>query len=563
MIIGIDLGTTNSLAAVYRNNETEVIPNALGETLTPSVISLTEDDQILIGRAAKERLITQPKRTVAHFKRLMGYGREVSLGSRRFRPEELSSLLLHQLKTDAEQSLGQEVTDIVISVPAYFNEFQRRATRQAGELAGLRVSAIVNEPTAAALAYGLQEAEDESSFIVFDLGGGTFDVSILEWFDGVMEVRSVAGDNFLGGEDFVEALVDGFYRRTGTRASSLSAQERERVHTLAEQAKRQLNTDSVVRMSLEREEGTLSWDITAEDFAELCEPLLTRLRRPVERALRDARMELSDIDQVVLVGGSTRKHLVQKLVTSLFGRLPLRHLDPDEVVARGAAVQAALKAKDRALEDTVLVDVCPYTLGINTSHEVDGKRIGDLFSPIIERNTVVPVSREGRFFPTRHHQTNLRLQIYQGESRYCEDNIELGELNCRLPSLPCDDNPVDVRFTYDVNGLLEVEAHVVASGETRRTVIQHGSNNLSEEQVAERLAALAHLKIHPRDQADNRNLLERAKRLYAELIGPERRRLGELIDTFAAALETQDDERIAQAYHRVQEELDMIDPYRQ
>lgn len=562
MILGIDLGTTNSLAAVYRGEQTELIPNGLSETVTPSVVSVDDDDGVIVGRAARERLITEPKRSVATFKRHMGYGREIALEKRAFRPEELSGLVLRQLKADAEHYLGEEVTDAVISVPAYFNDFQRRATRQAGELAGLNVQGIVNEPTAAALAYGLQEAEDESSFLVFDLGGGTFDVSILEWFDSVMEVRSVAGDNFLGGEDFNQVLVDGFYRKTGLTPEALSRHEHERVHALAEQAKRQLNSDAAVRLSLNRDDGTYVWDVTAEDFARLCEPLLTRLRRPIERALRDARMQLNDIDQVVLVGGSTRQHLVQKLVTTIFGQLPLRHINPDEVVARGAAVQAALKAKDRALSDVVLVDVCPYTLGINTSRATGGQRLRDVFAPIIERNTVVPVSREERFWALEDYQTRLQINVYQGESRQVGDNIMLGTLDCRLPAVPARKNPVDVRFTYDVNGLLEVEVHVVASDETYRTVIQQGVNNLSESQVAERLAALAHLKIHPRDKAENRNLLERAKRLYEESIGSEREEVGELFDMFAAALESQDPDTITDVYRTVKAQLDVMDPQR-
>ena len=350
MIIGIDLGTTNSLCAVWQDGQAVMIPNALGHTLTPSVVGLSDAGEILVGLPARERLLTHPQLTAAVFKRYMGSDRQMALGKQRFRAEELSALVLKSLKADAERYLGQPVTEAVITVPAYFSDAQRKATRIAGLLAGLKVDRLLNEPTAAALAYGLHQNEPESRFLVFDLGGGTFDISILELFEGVMEVRASAGDNFLGGEDFVEALIDGFVAAVGAPAGLTDKQADPYVYQAlrkqAEQAKRALSGTNQAQMEIEFNDRPLRWSVTDDEFAKLAEPLLKRLREPIERALRDARIRAHELNQIVLAGGATRKPLIKKLVAKMFGRLPAMHLNPDEVVAMGAAVQAGLKMRD-------------------------------------------------------------------------------------------------------------------------------------------------------------------------------------------------------------------------
>jgi molecular chaperone HscC len=309
--IGIDLGTTNSLVAVWRDGRARLIENVLGEKLTPSVVGVDDDAQILVGQAAKERLITHPDATVASFKRAMGTDRQFRLKDRSFRAEELSSFVLRALREDAEAFLGEPVDEAVISVPAYFNDAQRKATRNAGKLAGLKVDRLINEPTAAAIAYGLHEAGSESRFLVFDLGGGTFDVSALELFDGVMEVRASAGDNFLGGDDFTAALASAFLQETGVEEKALSAGERSRLVKQAELAKRRLTLERSAEIRILVGEREVSWTVERERFEYACRELVERLRRPVERALRDARLASAELDAVVLVGGATRMPIVR------------------------------------------------------------------------------------------------------------------------------------------------------------------------------------------------------------------------------------------------------------
>lgn len=559
MIIGIDLGTTNSLAAVWRDGKAELIPNALGDVLTPSVVGLSDDDQVLIGRAAQERLVTHPYMTVGAFKRYMGTDRTTTLGHREFRPEELSALILRSLKADAEHYLGEPVTEAVVSVPAYFNDTQRKATRVAGELAGLRVERLINEPTAAALAYGLHQRDAESRFLVFDLGGGTFDVSILELFEGIMEVHASAGDNFLGGEDFVDALISAFLAHHDLTASALPPGALNSLRAQAERAKRALNQAPDAPLSMRHGDRVLDWTVSQQQYGQLIQPILDRLRLPVERALRDARLRADDIDEVVLVGGSTRKSHVQKLVSRMFGRLPLRLLNPDEVVAIGAAVQAGLKSRDAALQEVVLTDVCPYSLGIETSTNEGDAQLRGLFEPILERNVVIPASRVKTFYPLQDYQRQVDLRIYQGESRFVRDNILLGSIEVQLPRRKREETGVEVRFTYDINGLLEVEAAVLATGQKQTLVIEQNAGALSPAEIEERLAALAALKVHPREDLNNQALLNRAKRLYEELLGDQRNYVGELITRFSAILEGQDPQRIQRARKELAELLDQFD----
>lgn len=505
MIIGIDLGTTNSLVSVWRDG-VELVPNALGEMLTPSVVSLDRTGEIVVGAAAWERLSTHPDLTAAAFKRHMGTARQIALGSRRFRAEELSSFVIRSLRSDAEAYLGAAVEEAVITVPAYFSDAQRRATRRAGELAGLRVERVLNEPTAAALAYGLAvpAAGQDGPVLVFDLGGGTFDVSVLEMNDGIMEVRATAGDNFLGGEDFDDAVATWFAGAAGIplpdplepglAGERLAAKLRRAV----EATRRQLSSAAEAEISLTLPDGSQARAVlTAAEFARLSEPLLERLRRPVARALADSRIRPDALSHVVLAGGATRMPLVRREAARLFGRLPLQRLNPDEVVARGAAVQAGLKMRSAGLAEMVLTDVAPYTLGIEVS-EGSGNAPGRML-PVIERNTVIPASRMQEVVPARDFQRAVTVRVFQGEARLVRDNIALGEFDLPLAPRRRGDQAIEVRFTYDINGILEVSARAQADDATNRILIRNGPDALPPEQVEERLAALAAIKLHPRE----------------------------------------------------------------
>jgi molecular chaperone HscC len=546
VIFGIDLGTTNSLIACLKDGAPAAIPNVHGSVLTPSVVSVDEDGSILVGAVARERLVTKPAHSIASFKRLMGTGQAATLAGRSFRPEDLSALVLRALKADAEHATGEAVEDVIISVPAYFNDAQRKATRLAGQLAGLNVLRLVNEPTAAALFHGIADRDGDNTFLIVDLGGGTFDVSILERFNGVMEVRATGGDSFLGGDDFSAAMVHLLARKAGLA-------ERERDHGpnaaalrfAAESAKRALGQHASCEVDLQAA-GLGLIPLALHEFEQACEPLLERLRTPIERALRDARLRAAELDEIVLVGGASRMPMVRRLIAQLFGRLPARHLDPDQTIALGAAVCAGLVARDAAFEEMVLTDVCPHTLGIEVA-ETDGHGgfNGDVFLPIIERNTVVPASRVKTVQTVRGGQAKLTVEIFQGESRYCSQNIRLGDVTLEIPPLSAGEVKVDVRYTYDVNGILDVDIASEKHGVAHNLVIRKLAGDVSDEDIARRRVELAGLRVHPRDQDENRLVIERASRLYEQLLGDEREALGRRMGQFDALLGRQEPREIA------------------
>lgn len=546
-LLGIDLGTTNSLIAVWREGRAELIPNAMGQMLTPSAVSLDEDGSILVGAAARARLTTHPLRSVAAFKRYMGSDKRFTLGERQFTPEELSALVLGSLKADAEAYLGVPVSTAVISVPAYFSDEQRKRTMFAAELAGLRVERLINEPTAAAMAYGLHEQQFERT-LIFDLGGGTFDVTVLEYALPLIEVHASTGDNFLGGEDFTEALLKACLDDWGLARSALEGQELASLEDALEQLKRRLAEGPQTLDWQGRQ-----WQVDEARAQQIWTPLLTRLRQPIEQALRDARLNPRDLDSLVLVGGATRMSAVQQLVATLFGRLPYRHLDPDTIVALGAAAQAACKARDQAIEEVILTDVCPYTLGISSrrSDEQSGA-----FSPIIERNTVIPTSRVQRYYTTHAQQEYIRIEVYQGERPWVRDNIFVDAFEVKLTQTG-QIQALDVRFSYDINGLLEVDV-TLENGQRHGHVIDRSPTGLSAEARAASQARLAGLKIHPRDTLPNRTLLARLERAWMQSLGAEREQIGQWLDEFQSLLGAQQEQPIAAARQRLEQELEAL-----
>ncbi|MEB4590967.1 molecular chaperone HscC [Candidatus Thiothrix sp. Deng01] len=558
-IIGIDLGTTNSACAVWKDAKVELIPNRLGDFLTPSVVHLSKDDTVLVGKTAQERLLTHPDTTASVFKRYMGTDRKVAL-KKHYTAPELSAFVLKSLKEDAETFLGEMVTEAVISVPAYFNNEQRKATILAGELAGLKVERLVNEPTAAAIAYGLHETPEHTHFMVVDLGGGTFDVSIMEYFEGVLEVHASAGDNFLGGEDFREVLVNHFLTLADISRKKLNSKDLQKVYAQMEQAKRQLNSADVVHVERFIEAQTQAVSIRRDDFIRLSEPLLQRIQRPIETALRDAKLRPGELDEVILVGGATRMHFFRSMIAKMFRRMPAANLDPDLVVAMGAAIQAGLKARDAALEDMVLTDICPYSLGVGTYNENDSLgQQGDLFSPILERNTIVPVSKVNRYVTAGDNQSKLKLEFYQGESRLVKNNIRLGELEIRLPKAKRGQEGADVRFSYDINGVLEVDVEVFSTGEKYYKMVLNTPTQLSERDIQASKDKLATLKFHPREDEANIALIARAERLYEGRLGYERDEIQNALRWFESVLERQDTEEVRQAREEFASILDRFE----
>lgn len=546
--IGIDLGTTNSLVAYWTDNGPVIIPNVLGENLTPSVISIDENGEILVGQIAKERLITHPHATVSTFKRFMGTEKMFQLGKYSFSPEELSSFVIRALKADAEAFLGQQVSEAVISVPAYFNDTQRKATKRSAEIAGLKVERLISEPTAAAISYGLHQKEVETKFLVFDLGGGTFDVSILELFEGIMEVKSIAGDNFLGGEDFTQLLVAHFVESQGLDIQLLDDKARSAINKQAELCKRALGQGNTGKMSFTQGDKIYEISLDRADFERLSNPLLLRLRQPIERALRDAALSSEDLDTIILIGGATRMPVIKSVVGKMFGRLPFLHINPDEAVALGAAIQVALKERNEALQEVILTDVCPYSLGTSIVELMgNGRHESGYFFPIIERNTPIPVSRVERLYTIADNQTTIRLEIYQGESRRVENNIKLGEMSIPIPAARAGEESIDIRYTYDINGILEVEVETVKSRIKNKMIIEKSPGNLSKKEIEERLQALKDIKIHPRERTENRLLLAKGERLYEESLSETRAEIAMLLHKFESVLAMQNEKDIKKA----------------
>ena len=507
-IIGIDLGTTNSVVAIMEGNEPTVIANQEGDRTTPSVIAFTDKDETLVGAPARNQRVTNPTRTIYSVKRFMGRRHnevaseekmvpykvtgaadeyvKIGVGDESYTPQEISAKTLRKLKEAAESYLGQKVNKAVITVPAYFNDAQRQATKDAGQIAGLEVARIINEPTAAAMAYGLDKSQKEQKIVVFDLGGGTFDVSVLELNDDdgmkVFEVISTSGDTHLGGDDFDEILIhyvaDEFKKDNGVdlRSDTMALQ---RLQEACEKAKKELSSAQSTSINLPFITADasgpkhLQMNISRSKFEELIDPLVERCKTPLQQALKDAKLSASDIDEIVLVGGSTRVPKVQAMVKSIFGKDPHKGVNPDEVVAIGAAIQGSVLAGDR--KDVLLLDVTPLTLGIETE--------GGVLTALVERNTTVPTEKKQVFSTAADNQTAVTIQVFQGERKMAANNRLLGKFDLTgIPPAPRGVPQVEVKFDIDQNGILNVSAKDLGTGKEANVEIKE-SSGLSNEEI--------------------------------------------------------------------------------
>jgi molecular chaperone HscC len=545
LIVGIDLGTTNSLCAYFRDGKPQLVPNAHGDVLTPSVVGVLPSGEVIVGAAAKELSVRYPDRAVATFKRWMGGTHEATIAGHKFSAIELSSLVLKSLREDAVQHLGEEIEEAVITVPAYFNDHQRKATKAAGELAGLRVRRILNEPTAAALAYGFHDRDAEKRLLVVDLGGGTFDVTLMEVFEGTLEIIATAGASQLGGEDFTSRLVAEVLKTQGKQLELVELQSPlyvARLRVECERAKRSLGEAGEASIRLPNEDGTIDDGakcvrVGGEAFEKSTAALLERVAEPIDRVLRDGKSQPDDVDDVILVGGATRMPVLQNLVEKRFGRPPLVKFDPDQVVALGAAVQAALIADDRAVEDMVMTDVCPFTLGVDTAKNFGTQIRSGYYTPIIDRNTTIPVSKEHVFSTTHANQRIVQIDVYQGENRRVEKNLKLGELT--VPDIPPGPagQEVYIRFTYDINGILEVEAYAAGREEKKaRVVLTQHATAMGADELTKAVERMKRLKYYPREDQESQRLLRAAERFVAEVSPFQREQLESAIDAFEAAL---------------------------
>lgn len=552
--VGIDLGTTNSLCAVFRDGRPELVQNSHGKLLTPSVVGVLEDGDIVIGETAKELRVAHPDRAAWCFKRFMGSDKKLSLGDRSFTAQELSSLILKSLVSDAEKHLGERVDSAVITVPAYFNDHQRQATKLAGQLAGINVRRIINEPTAAALVYGFHQRDAEKDLCVIDLGGGTFDVTIMEVFEGTLEIRSTAGESHLGGEDFTDRLVSSVLANEKLSLEVAELQQPLRVARLrreCDDAKQRLATNEQVKIRLpdvsgEYSETAKEYKLTRAGYAKLCGRLMERIKGPIDRALLGAEQSPCEIDDVILVGGATRMPVMRDYVKEYFQRDPLMEYNPDEVVALGAAIQAALIEQDRAVDDIVMTDVCPFTLGVEIVKNLGGQVRDGYFQPIIHRNSTIPISREEEFYTVSPNQREVEVRVFQGDARRVADNLELGTLSVKdLPASP-EGTPVRIRFTYDLNGILEVEAYT-PGGKKHSTVLTNHVRGLDESAVRTAIARLQELKFYPRENLEYQRLARFCERVIGELPEAQRAQLDMSLDVFEAALNSSDREQVEAA----------------
>ena len=530
-IIGIDLGTTNSLAACWRDGRLELIPGEDGNVLFPSAVGYVEGEGFLVGTAAKERLLTHPGDTVASFKCFMGTAKEYSLGGRTYTPMELSAMVLERLRRNAERVLQEEIEEAIVTVPAYFNDKQRSDTKKAAQVAGLKVERLINEPSAAALAYRMAAGQEDRTLIVFDFGGGTLDLSYVECFDNVIEIVAVAGDNHLGGDDIDRAIQAYFCRENGLVEEKLTLEELAGIRHLAEQSKCALSATGQVDMERNVGGKLCRVRLTEDILFELCMPLFGKMKELFLHLLEDADSRVSQIDDLVMVGGSSRLGVVRRFLAELLGKEPVVLDETDRVVALGAGIYAGIRRRGEEIRDMLLTDVCPFTLGIGIWNRSGQDR--NVLSPMIERNSTLPASVKNRFITTSDYQREILVKIYQGEEYYVDDNVYLGEVAIEVALKPAGQAWVDVQFTYDINGILHVSVEN-EMGERRQILLANQA--LSPEELERYAKEMEKIMLPPIEQPENQKMLARFLEYFENSTGERRDRIGAMIGRITQGL---------------------------
>ncbi len=530
-VIGIDLGTTNSLGAYWKDGRVQLIPMEGESFLLPSVVGYVEGEGFLAGAAAKERLIPHAGDTAASFKRFMGTAKEYHLGGRAYTPMELSAMILERIKRNAEFYLQEEIEEAVITVPAYFNDKQRSDTRKAAQIAGLKAERLINEPSAAALAYRREYGEEDRTLLVFDFGGGTLDLSYVECFDNVIEIIAVAGDNHLGGDDIDEAVSEYFCRENGLKPEELTRQEQAGLRKRSEEAKCALEKQEEAAMELMVGGRVCRAVLNEEHLFEICMPLFGKIKQLFLRILEDADSRVSGIDDLIMVGGSSKLGVVKRFLRELLGKEPIVLGETDKVVAYGAGVYAGIRQRKEEIRDMLLTDVCPFTLGIGVNNRAN--RDKNILNPMIERNSTLPASRKDRFVTVYDYQKEIKIRIYQGEEYYVDDDVLLGELSIEVALRPAGQAWVDVQFTYDINGILHVAVEN-EMGERRQILL--ANQTLSEEELERYAREMEKIMLPPLQQPENQKMLACLLEYYEKSTGRRRETIGALTGRILAGL---------------------------
>ncbi|MDE7424550.1 MAG: Hsp70 family protein [Lachnospiraceae bacterium] len=547
MILGIDLGTSNSMAAVYREGKPVIIESRVGRKQIPSIVSVDENGNFFAGDVAKERQITYPNQTVSGFKRSMGTEKTFSIDGKELKAVELSAIILRNIKEDAEHFLGEKIEDVVISVPAFFSNPQRKAVLQAGELAGLKVRQLINEPTAAAMAYGIQdketesEAEDTKVIMVMDLGGGTFDISIVEQTGNIMEVVSVCGDNHLGGEDFTRHLMTMFLEFYGME--ELEKCEEIFLWKQAEQAKKMFASSEKASMHCNIKGKNYDYDVMEQEYEMACFDLIEKMRKLALKAVEESKYEMEEIGEILMVGGGMKLSIIQKMVAKLAGKQLEYKINPDEAVALGAALTGHLLEQNYEVKDLIMTDICPYNLGVIT-YSVIKYDMNSGFENLLPKNTIIPAKRTKRIWIVEKTEKMKNRILYQASENYNDEAIKLGELSYLMPDTLDDGSYITYTIICDINGIVEFEIYVEANHTTKSMILCNENCELTMEEARKRIQELDYLKSTPMEEENNKLLYAKAERMYSECIGRDREKIGSYLQEFEKAIYSWDEKKI-------------------
>lgn len=554
--IGIDLGTTNSLAVCWKNKKPVLVRNSMNETYTPSVVSIDEDTkEIYVGKIAQDRLISHPEASASEFKRLMGTRQEVLLNGNVYTPEELSSLVLKKIKEDAEEYLGEPVDEAIISVPAYFNDSARSATKLAASLAGLNVERLINEPSAAALSYLYKTGEDAQTLLIVDFGGGTLDVSLVETFESVIEILAVSGNNTLGGKDFNEVIANYFCEQNNLTYSTLPLNERSIIYKASEKAKIALSNSMTTMIKATVNDKELSATIDNNKLIKISSQIFSQIKAPIDKVLRDARITYENVDNIVLVGGSSKMPTVRAFIREITGISPVTDIDPDTAIAMGAGIFAEIKNRNEDLKDIIMTDICPFSLGVSTVDSMTNELITEF---IISRNSSLPTSRLKEFYSMSPSQTHVKFDIYQGESIIPSKNTLLGSLVIDYANPEHQIQKFRVIMSYDINGILIVDVEG-KDGHLGEKVFMNKAGELSQEEINILRKNISNASLLRRNQEKSAAIIGRAERLFEESLEVERQIIFQYLSLYKRALNGDSIKNINEAYNQLEKILDDIE----